>query len=461
MPAALRKLNALVADQGSPKAALLVLARRVGRRLSWGVADQGLSSVTNFVIAVYVARTLGAVSFGAFSIAFLSYTFALNASRGLATDPLLTRYSATDAASWRRATADCTGTAVAVGLVSAACSLGVGLLLGGPTGAAFLALAITVPGLLVQDSWRYAFFAIGRGSQALINDGICAVALVPALLAVSVHGHPTVFWCVMAWGGVATLGALIAPLQGHVVPRLSRCMRWLAETRDLGLRYLLEGTCNSAANQLRTYGIGLMLGLAAVGYVQGARTLMGPFTVVFFGMGLVAQPEATRALRHSTRHVAAFCGGLGIALGLLAGLWGLILLIAMPRGLGHFLLGSFWQQTYPLVLPMTLSMVAAGFVAGALAGLHSVGAAKRSLRAMAVGSVLAVALSLGGAVLDGTLGSVNGLALAGWLGAGIYWWELRAGLRDHAAAHDEIPGPEIVSTSVEGAAVADTSAVLT
>ena len=36
------------------------LARRVGQRLSWGVADQAVSSLTNFAVSIYVARVLGA-----------------------------------------------------------------------------------------------------------------------------------------------------------------------------------------------------------------------------------------------------------------------------------------------------------------------------------------------------------------------------------------------------------------
>jgi hypothetical protein len=73
------------------------------RRLGWGVADQVVSSVTNFAVSIYVVRTLGAVQFGAFGLAYVTYGFALNASRGLATDPLMVRFSGTDLPTWRRA----------------------------------------------------------------------------------------------------------------------------------------------------------------------------------------------------------------------------------------------------------------------------------------------------------------------------------------------------------------------
>ena len=83
------------------------------------------------------------------------------------------------------------------------------------------------------------------------------------------------------------------------MPRLAGARTWISSTRDLGSRYLLEGTTNSASTQLRNYGVGLLLGLTALGYVQASSTLMGPFMVIFFGMGLVTLPEAARILRRS------------------------------------------------------------------------------------------------------------------------------------------------------------------
>jgi len=415
-----------------------VLLRRavlqVCGRLSWGVADQVLSSASNFLVSVYIARTLGARSYGAFGLAFITYSFALNASRGLGTDPLLVRFSGTDVRSWREAVAKCTGTAVGAGAALGLCSLVAGLLLGGPTGAAFLALAITLPGLLLQDSWRYSFFAIGRGGSAMLNDGTAAVALVAALAVLRALGDVSVFWSVLAWGGAALVGALIGPLQARVVPRPEQARQWLSAHRDLGWRYLAEGTSNSAATQLRSYGVGLLVGLAAVGYLQAATTLMGPFTVVFFGMGLVALPEAARALRRSPRDMVVFCILLSVGLAVLAMAWGAALLIALPRGLGDWLLGSVWKPTEPLILPMTLSMVGGGLSTGAGMALHALGSAKRSLRAMTAWSATYVICSLVGAWWAGALGAARGLALAGLVGVMLLWRELYVALRERREA---------------------------
>jgi O-antigen/teichoic acid export membrane protein len=408
--------------------------RRLGgqpaRRLSWGVADQAVSSLTNFAVVILVARSLGAVQFGAFSLAYVTYGFALNASRGLATEPLMIRFSGVDVPAWRRAVANSTGTAAVVGLAAGACALAAAALLSGTTRAAFLALGLTLPGLLVQDSWRYAFFTLGRGSQAFLNDLVWAGALLPALVLLRVTGRRDVFWFVFAWGAAAAVAAAVGPLQARVMPKLSGTREWLSRHRDLGPRYLAEGTASSAASQLRTYSIGILLGLAAVGYVQAANTLMGPITILFLGMGLVTTPEAARVLHRSPRRLPLFCllvsGGLAVA----ALMWGVVLLVALPRGLGEWLLGSIWRPTYPLVLPQTLVVIAQGVSSGAATGLGAMGAARRSLRVTLIGSGVYLACTLVGAVEGGAAGTVRGAAVAAWIAVLLWWWQLRAGLRE-------------------------------
>ncbi len=410
------------------------LPRQGVRRLGWGVADQAVSSVTNFAITLYVARALGATQLGAFSLAYVTYSFVLTASRGLSTDPLMVRFSSSDLPAWRRAVASCTGTATVVGLVSGAAVLGVAALLDGTAQAGFLALGLTLPGLMLQDSWRYSFFALGRGSQAFLNDLVWAVTMVPGLLYLRVTGHENVFWFVLVWGAAAAVAAAIGPLQARVMPRPGQLLAWLADHRDLGFRYLAENTANSGAGQLRLTGIGLLAGLAAVGYVQAAFTLMGPFLVIYMGLSLVTVPEAARVLRRSARHLWLFSLGVGVTLMIMGLAWGAVLLVALPRGLGQLLLGGIWRPAYPLVLPLTISVGGACVSAGATAGLHALGAARRSLRAMLLASAVYLGGALLGAYLGGAIGSVRGIAVATWIGAAAWWWQMHAGLKEHGRA---------------------------
>ena len=49
---------------------------------------------------------------------------------------------------------------------------------------------------------------------------------------------------------------------------------------------------------------------------------------------------------------------------------------------------------------------------------------------MTISSALNVAGALGGAFAGGAVGTVRGLAIATWLGTLVYWWHLRAALRE-------------------------------
>ena len=395
-----------------------------------------MCSVSNAAVSFYVARELGATQFGAFSLAYVTYAFALTASRGLSTDPMLVRFSGTDLATWRRVTAQSTGTALLTGLITGAGALAVAVILHGAPRLAFLALGLTLPSLLLQDSWRYSFFALGRGSQAFLNDTIWTVTLVPPLLILRVTHSSSVFWLLAAWGIAATAAAFIGPLQARVIPRPSLAWTWELKHRDLGFRYLAENTANSGAGQLRTYGLGIIAGLAAVGYVQAAALLMGPFQVIFLGMTLVTVPEAARILQHSPRHLRLYCVAVGAGLAILALAWGGAVMVALPRGLGNLLLGKeLWRPASRLVIPYMFSMMGFCLIAGAAAGLHALGAAKRSLRAMIISSVIYLGCNLAGAYLDGAVGTVRGAALATWLGAVVWWWQLRVAMRES----DKVP----------------------
>ena len=404
------------------------------RRLGWGVADQAISSVTNFAMVLYVAHAVGAAQFGAFSLAYVTYTFALNASRGLASEPLMVRFNGVDLQTWRRAVGRCTGTAVVVGVATGACVLVVTAVVNGAAKSAFLALGLTLPALLLQDSWRMSFFALGRGGQAFLNDLIWLMALIPALILLRAAQAKNLFWFVFAWGAAAAVAAAAGLLQARVAPWLTGVRGWLSQHRDLGYRYLAENTINSGAVQFRTFGLGLILGLASVGYVQAANTLMGPVMVALMGMGLIGVPEAGRILRRSPQRLALFCLLVSSGLAIAAVAWGAVLLVALPRGLGTLLLRSIWRPTYPLLLPYALSVVGICASGGAIVGLHALGAARRSLRAMIFMSTASCACGLVGALSGGVLGSVRGLAIAAWLGALVWWWHMHRAMRESGIA---------------------------
>jgi O-antigen/teichoic acid export membrane protein len=418
--------------------------RGVARRLGWAVADQALSSLTNFLVGFFVARSLGPTAFGAFSVAFATYLVALNASRGLATDPLLVRYSGVQLTEWRRAVAGSTGTAVTVGTLGGIVCAALGIVLSGPTGLALLALGLTMPGLLLQDSWRFAFFSAGTAGRAFANDLVRAVVLMVLIALVIVSGRSSEFSFMLAWGISAAIAAVVGAVQARLLPGALQAAGWLRKHRDLCSRYLAENLSVTGGTQLKFYGLAAVGGLTVVGALRAAELLFGGVYVLTQGIGLMAVPEAVRLLRQSGARLRQFCllisalgGGGAIACG--------AVLLAIPESLGQRLLHDSWAPASTLILPTTVFMVAFGLQIGAWAGLRALAAASRSLLSQAVGSVLSLAGVLWGAAAAGATGAAWGIAAAGVLASTFWWWQFRQGLRGFRQAEDDQAAAEPAS----------------
>jgi O-antigen/teichoic acid export membrane protein len=403
------------------------------RRLGWGVADQGISSLSNFALGLFVARSFGASNFGAFTLAYITYTFVINAARGLATDPLLVRYSGDATRRWRRATSAATGTALIVGVIAGAVCIVVGLLLPNPVGPVFVALGIGLPGLVLQDSWRFTFFASGRGLSAFINDLFWTVLLVLALVVLHSTGDGSAARCMLVFGGTAALAAVLGAVQARVLPRPVRVVWWLRSHYQISVRYLVENLTISGASQVRSYVLGAAAGLAAVGYVRASEILMGPFLVVLMGISQVAVPEASRVFHRNSGRLAHFCFILGGSQAAAAVAWGLLLMIIFPLGPGSALLKELWMPTSQLLPAITLTVAAASFITAATAGLRAMGVARRSLRAQLTGSTAYAVCGAVGAVLGGALGASWGVTAAQTFAALVWWHQLRAALANHHA----------------------------
>jgi O-antigen/teichoic acid export membrane protein len=397
------------------------------------VADQGIASLSNFALGIFVARSFGASDFGAFTLAFVTYSLIINAARGLATDPLLVRFSGDVTDRWRRAASSATGTALAVGVVAGILCVVAGLLLPHPVGPMFVTLGIGLPGLVVQDSYRFAFFASGRGSSAFLNDLFWTVLLVSALVVLDRQADGSAARCLLAFGGTATLAAVLGAVQARTFPRPHRAPRWLQVHAKLSVRYLLENVSISAAAQIRAFVLGGVVSLAAVGYVRSSEILMGPFLVLLMGISQVAVPEASRVFHRDPRQLRRFCFRLGAVQASAAIVWGLIILTVLPLGPGPALLSELWLPTAQLIPAITLTVAATSFVVAATAGLRAMGLSRRSLRAQLIGSAAYLVGGTVGAILGGAVGTSWGVTAAQCFSALLWWYHLRSALAEDSS----------------------------
>lgn len=381
--------------------------------------DQGFVSLANFGLGVIVARLVTPTEFGAFGVVFALYLVALNVARGFATQPLAIRFGGRDPQEFRRGAAEATGVALTVGLAGSAVCLVLAGVLGGVVGVALSALAVGLPGLLVQDAWRFVLFTARRGRVAIVNDVIANLVMALLIAIVVVGDAVSVFSMVLCWGGGSLAAALVGILQTGVRPRPIRTLAWCREHWDITPRFLGSELIQMGGAQLVLFALGAIVGLDAVGSIRGAQLLTGPMYVMAVGVTLSMVPEAARVTGSLTqfRRINVLVSG-----GLLAAgaCWGLVLLL-LPDSIGRELLGDSWAGARSVLLPITLSIVVTMGVTGPRIGLRALEAASATFRAGMIQFILTVVGGTGGAIAGGTVGAAWGLALGIGL-SGIAWW---------------------------------------
>jgi O-antigen/teichoic acid export membrane protein len=406
------------------------LSGRIARRVGWGVGDQAFSSLTNFALGILVARAVAPIEFGAFSLAFATYTLALGGSRALATEPLVVRYAGSSAEAHRRAAASASGAALVVGAVGGAVAVLFGATSTGALRQAFLALGISLPGLLLQDSWRFIFFSGGRGSLAFLNDVLWAVVMFPAVAVLLLTDHTSILLLTLAWGGAGTIAGFVGALQSRVVPQPSAALPWFRAQRDLAARYLGEFGALAGARQLSLYAVGGIAGVVAVGAIRAANILFGPIDILVFGVRLVAVPEAVRIVKRSARHLRTACALLSAALSAMSVAWGALIFV-LPERIGEALLGQTWSLAHRVAVPIAVMTAAGGISAGMLVGLRALAAARRSFRARLLVSGLQIVGTIGGAAMGDAVTAAWGLAAGVVAGVPVWAWHFKRGLLEH------------------------------
>lgn len=403
---------------------------RIVGRTAWGVGDQAISSLTNFGLGILVARVVSARDFGAFALAFAAYAVVVNIGNGLISEPFLVRYSNASDDEWRRAAAQASGAALSLGLGSSLLCLIPGLAVNGSLGRGFLALSLTLPGLIVQDTWRTLFFARRRGSFSFVNDLIWATAFVPAALVLFGTASEGVFSLLSAWGLAGTFAAVVGCLQARTLPNVRATWRWLREQRDLAPRFLAELMLWSGAQQLTIYAIGVVAGLEAVGGIRGAEMLLGPLYVLIIGVRVMAVPEAIATLHVAQDRMRQNLIWLTLAMGTVAVVTG-ILASLLPERVGMGLLGASWSTAQPALVPVALFMAAFSAAISAMIGLRALAAAKRSLKGQMYTAPLLLAGGVTGAAFGGAAGGGLGMAGGMWLGVVIWWRQFGRALKEH------------------------------
>lgn len=413
-------------------------AERMLGRFGWGFADQLLSSVTNFLLSLFVARTVGPQELGAFSVAYATFTFSLGAVRAIAADLLAIRHSTGSDDHWLDGVKGAAGTAAVTGLAVGAACLIAGASVGGSFGMVLSLVGLSLPFLLVQDVWRFALLARGRGGDAFLNDVTWAATMFASFALVRRFDVSSIMWFTAAWAGAGCVAAAVGVWQLKVVPHgPAKAVRWLRSHRDLAPRYLAEFAIGNGVSNLTFFTIGAIAGLAELGGLRAGEIALSPLNVLFGGVGLVATAEGVRLLRGSSARLARGCRWLSLVLAVAVLAGGTVVLL-VPHALGESLMGANWSTGRPLLAPLLLSQIGFASSFGASIGLRALAAARRSLRAKCIEGALTFVLGVGGAYLAGATGVAWGYALGGILRSLNAWWQFSRALHEYNRPGDEL-----------------------
>ena len=413
------------------------------RRASWNLVDQMLSAGTNAVLAFVVARAVDARGFGAFAVAFGVFSVAIGVERALVGQPWSIRHSAASPDDWRGAVAAGLGTVVAITVPAGLVVAGTGLALGGTLGPTLVAVGLLLPGLILQDACRLAFFAAARPHLAALNDALWAVLQFGAIAAIVAAGASSAWTLTAAWGGAALVCAVVGVAQLGVLPRPGRAAAWVRGTWGLAGFLLAEYFLGAGLFQGAIVALGALLGVSDVGSLRAAQVLVGPLGVLAMAMFTFGLPEmsrrATLPVRQRTR-IAYLVGGAMAAVSLAY----TAVMVLLPDPAGRWLLGDTWTGASGVLLPIALGSTAAGAALGPAIVIYAAGLARTTFRLHCVEAPLLVGCMFAGAWLGGTEGAAWGVFVDQALMVPLWFRQLHRSLAVASAPVADEPLPQAV-----------------
>jgi O-antigen/teichoic acid export membrane protein/O-antigen ligase len=396
------------------------------RQGAWAFVDQVLSSGTNFVPSLLMARLLVPHDYGTFSLAYLAWFGALAIVVSGLMQPYTLASSAHQGEAWRDITRDASGAVVIAGSVCSVVFIAVAVIAGATStlGLSFLAIALLAPALALQEFWRVASFAASQAKTAAANDGYWAIGQIVAFGILLLTKHPTAPQCLLAWGAGAWLAAGLGVHQLSVMPRVNlAAVRWARKWGRIGAWFTLAGTSFSLSMLIVAVIIGADFDRTAVGLFRIVQLLFGPVQLFTVAAGAVFMPHLVRVIKATAANALRLVVLFSVLLASLFTVYGLVLLVS-----AHFVLVTFFGRAYAgagaLVLPMLISYAIDGASSGADAHLRVRELGGRIATVQVAASVARVS---GVAVLAsfyGLRGAVWGLVVGSAVVAVAYWTQV-------------------------------------
>ncbi|MBL7502678.1 oligosaccharide flippase family protein [Frankia sp. CNm7] len=377
------------------------------------VADQAVSSGTNFLTTLLLARLLVPEEFGRVVLAMTVAMLTTAATRACVGDVLLVLPPAADRREQRRDASGAVSTAALIGMAALVVCVLVGRL-GPPVTAYFGVFAWWLPVLAIQDTLRYVAFRRRSPARALALDVLWAAAQFGAIGVVLLSGRPSATSLITCWGVGATAGAVVGLWLVGIDVRGFRPFRWLRRTRETWGWFASIAFINQMQAQILLWVATAMVGAAAIGGLRAAQTLlMAPTASLLMALQSLILPSMTRlvaegdleTLRRFTIQLAGATGATAAVVGLGACL-----------GRDALITTVFTAQFAPyagLLVPVACMIVCMTVTTPYLAAIGTLRDIRGTFQIQLISAAVTMPACILGTLAFGIAGCAFGLPLAG------------------------------------------------
>lgn len=379
------------------------------------MVDQGVAAASNLMLLVAATRVATTRDVGSVALVLTAYTLILGSCRAWILDPLLlARTSLTEE--------QILSLLSMVGLTIGAGGLLVVLTTSPNVGdSVWTALWLGMPLLLLQDGIRYVGFAHQRPEVALVAD-LAWVAFFGVFLVVMnvTPATITVAWLTWAWVTGAALGAAAGLLLTHRRVRRGSARALWRNFTSFHHSLLADYLLGAGIGQITTFALPSLVGLGGIGALRTAQSVFGLSNVLFAAAYVRTLPLCVSYFPTDRRRVYRRLVGTSLALAAVGCVMTAVIL-TIPVYVGNELLGSTWAPMRRLALPVGLSTVAGGLLAGASMGLRILGAGRDIVYARVFIATTSTLTVFGFAYQWSADGAAWGGVVGGVVSACLYW----------------------------------------
>ena len=399
-------------------------------RAGGALVDQVLSSGTQLLLIVLVARNADPTTFGAVSVALIVHGLLMGLVRAGVGEIVLLRCRADLSAVRREA---CSGLFVALlaGLVSAFCLAAVGVAIGGEVGPFLLLMALAAPFVYTQDVLRSVAYGEGRVDQAVLVDGVWMVVQVGVSAVLVVAGDATPTGLVLAWVLGAAVAALTVGPYRRMWPRPVAVRRWWAEERARSSGFIADFLVSNGMWQAAFLLLGVFMPLGELGALRVAIVAVSPLANLMAGVRSLVLANLA-GLRDRPALALRRAAQVGVCLAAAGTAYG-IALVLLPDRWGAALFGETWAEAATFVGIVAVSEVVRLPTFAAIDLVKVLGAPLDLVRTRLTSSTGVVTGLLIGGIVGGPPGAAVGTTI-GYTLSGVVWWRRARALSRHPAA---------------------------